>query len=67
MLKRLQADGTISIIDLLDILCPSKTCTFTDEKGTTLYLDSASHPSVQAIRKSAPLIRKILSAPVRSS
>lgn len=63
-LSELQSQGTISIVDLIDIFCPRKTCTYEAIDGQMLYRDAWSHPSVEAARLSAPLIRDVLTAPV---
>jgi peptidoglycan/LPS O-acetylase OafA/YrhL len=67
ILSALQNQGKISIVDLIDVFCPLKTCTYQEVNGQMLYRDALSHPSVEAMRLSAPLIREVLTAPVRFS
>jgi peptidoglycan/LPS O-acetylase OafA/YrhL len=64
MLKDLQANGEITVIDLFDIFCPGELCTYNAENGELLYRDEHSHPSIEAVRLSAPSIRAILAAPI---
>jgi hypothetical protein len=63
-LSALQERGKISIVDLIDVFCPDKTCTYSLPDGQMLYRDVLSHPSVEAARLSGPLIRDVLIAPV---
>lgn len=59
MLSRLHSQGRIAIVDLIDVFCPDKTCTYNANNGQILYRDVFSHPSVEAVRLSAPLIRDV--------
>lgn len=59
-LHRLQAKNLLTIIDLFEIFCPLKACQYTEPQGKVLYRDEFSHPSVEAVRLSAPAIRSIL-------
>ena len=63
VLSALQTQGKISIVDLIDVFCPRKTCTYEAANGEVLYRDEFSHPSVEGVRLSAPLIRDVLTAP----
>ena len=63
ILSSLRDQGKIAIVDLIDVFCPRKTCTYQASNGQTLYRDVYSHPSVEAARLSAPLIRDVLTAP----
>ena len=67
ILSAFQNQGKLSIVDLIDVFCPRKTCTYEAVNGQILYRDERSHPSVEAARLSGPLIRDVLTAPVRFS
>jgi peptidoglycan/LPS O-acetylase OafA/YrhL len=67
LMSALENQGKISIVDLIDIFCPRKTCTYEAVNGQMLYRDERSHPSIEAAVLSAPLIRDVLTAPVRFS
>jgi hypothetical protein len=60
LLRSLEAQGRLRIIDLFDLFCPGTICTYESADGVVLYRDSHSHPSVDAARLSAPWIRTIL-------
>ena len=60
ILNRLQNKGIIRIVDLTDVFCPGKICDYMSRDGQLLYRDQFAHPSVEAARASAPLIRKVL-------
>jgi hypothetical protein len=63
VLVALQNKGDIRIIDLFEIFCPDRICTYEAKNGQILYRDEWSHPSVEAARLSAPIIREVLTAP----
>jgi peptidoglycan/LPS O-acetylase OafA/YrhL len=65
-LSALQDRGKISIVDLIDVFCPNKTCTYSLPDRQILYRDVLSHPSVEAARLSGPPIRDVLIAPLHS-
>lgn len=60
LLARLQDQEKIAIVDLIEVFCPGKICTYEASNGEMLYRDSFSHPSVEAARLSEPLIRSVL-------
>jgi hypothetical protein len=62
-LTSLQRQHKIAIIDLMEVFCPGETCTYSAKDGAVLYRDASSHVSVEAARRSAPAIRRILLAP----
>jgi peptidoglycan/LPS O-acetylase OafA/YrhL len=67
-LATLEKDGSIAVVDLLDVFCPGDTCTYDAKEGLVLYRDIYSHPSSEAARLSGPTIRRILThAPERRS
>jgi hypothetical protein len=61
-LNTLRNEGKISIVDLMDVFCPGTMCTYDSRTGQMLYRDVWSHPSVEAARLSAPLIRRVLTS-----
>ncbi len=68
-LTALRHQKEISIVDLIDVFCPGKVCTYESSNGQLLYRDVWSHPSVEAARLSAPIIRSVLTSddlPVRT-
>jgi peptidoglycan/LPS O-acetylase OafA/YrhL len=60
VLSGLQANNTISVVDLFDVFCPKETCTYYGKNNAVMYRDEFSHPSVEAVRLSAPLIKSVL-------
>jgi peptidoglycan/LPS O-acetylase OafA/YrhL len=58
----LEAEGKLRIVDLFDIFCPEEQCTYNAKNGQLLYRDEYSHPSVEGIRLSSPIIRKVLTS-----
>ena len=62
MLTDLSNPGKIKVVDLLDIFCPGKMCTYNSADGQMLYRDDESHPSVAAARLSAPIIRDVITS-----
>ncbi|MBE9138070.1 acyltransferase [Nodosilinea sp. LEGE 07088] len=50
------------VVDLFDLFCPGDRCTYTAPTGEILYRDEYSHPSIEAVRLSAPIIRQILTS-----
>ena len=61
-LTSLESQGKLAIVDAFDIFCPEEHCTYRAKNGQILYRDEHSHPSVEAARLSAPLIRKVLTS-----
>jgi len=59
-LSSLQEQRDITVVDLMDEFCPGEICTYEAEDGQMLYRDISSHPSVEAARLSAPVIRTAL-------
>lgn len=55
------AEGSgVAIVDLIDVFCPGDVCDYRAENGVILYRDAFSHPSVEAARLSAPVVRRAL-------
>ncbi|AFZ44034.1 acyltransferase 3 [Halothece sp. PCC 7418] len=63
LLTSLQGEGKLTVIDLFDVYCPKAECTYYAQNGQLLYRDEYSHPSVESVRLSAPIIREGLTAP----
>ncbi|MGG6239086.1 acyltransferase family protein [Nodosilinea sp. AN01ver1] len=61
-LRALENKGKIRVVDLFDVFCPNDRCTYSAANGEMLYRDENSHPSVEAARLSAPIIREILTS-----
>ena len=59
-LSDLQSSNMIQIVDLFGIFCPNAACTYLGKDNSILYRDEYAHPSVEAARLSAPLIRSVL-------
>ena len=59
-LESLRREGAIELVDLMPVFCAGETCGFEAPNGQLLYRDDSSHPSVEAARLSAPLIRRAL-------
>ncbi len=66
-LTTLRKQKQITVVDLIDVFCPGKMCTYDSSDGQMLYRDSSSHPSVEAARLSAPIIRSVLTSDDRRS
>jgi peptidoglycan/LPS O-acetylase OafA/YrhL len=62
VLSALEKQGKLRIVDLFDVFCPGKECTYNAKNGQILYRDENSHASVEGARLSAPIIRKVLTA-----
>jgi peptidoglycan/LPS O-acetylase OafA/YrhL len=60
VLRGLEAQGLLAVVDLIDHFCPGETCGFEGPDGTLLYRDMHSHPSVEAARQVAPRIRAVV-------
>ena len=60
VLSDLQLNNAIYTADLFDVFCPSTSCTYLSKDHSVLYRDEFSHPSVEAVRLSSPLIKSIL-------
>ena len=58
ILSALRRQGKITLVDLMDLFCPGTTCTYHAMNGQMLYRDVFSHPSVEAVRLAAPIIRE---------
>jgi peptidoglycan/LPS O-acetylase OafA/YrhL len=64
MLVSLESSGKLRIVNLFDVFCPGEKCTYNAPNGQFLYRDE-SHPSVEAARLSAPIIRQVLTSSQR--
>lgn len=62
ILISLEAERKLRIVDLFDIFCPEEQCTYNAKNGQILYRDEFSHPSVEGVRLSSPIIRKVLTS-----
>ena len=62
VLVSLEVEGKLRIIDIFDVFCPEEQCTYNARNGQVLYRDEYSHPSVESVRLSSPIIRKLLSS-----
>ena len=62
MLNTLRNQRKITVVDLIDVFCPGNVCTYDSSDGQMLYRDVWSHPSVEAARLSAPIIRNVLTS-----
>lgn len=60
ILRKLDRQHAIVLVDLFDMFCPGKYCTFVDPSGRVLYRDEFSHPSVEAAEEAAPIFRRLL-------
>jgi peptidoglycan/LPS O-acetylase OafA/YrhL len=65
LLTELENQGTLQVVDLFDLFCPEGACTYRSKGGEILYRDEHSHPSKQAVRLAAPLIRRVLTSAPR--
>jgi hypothetical protein len=63
MLVSLESAGKLRIVNLFDVFCSGEQCTYNAPNGQFLYRDEFSHPSIEAVRLSAPIIRKVLTSP----
>lgn len=63
MLRDLERDQKLRVVDLFDHFCPSEFCTYESKKVPLLYRDEWSHPSAAAVRSVAPVIRSALNRP----
>jgi peptidoglycan/LPS O-acetylase OafA/YrhL len=61
MLVSLESSGKLHIVNLFDVFCPGEKCTYNAPNGQFLYRDE-SHPSIEAARLSAPIIRQVLTS-----
>ncbi|MGC2410438.1 MAG: acyltransferase family protein [Methyloceanibacter sp.] len=50
------------VLDLFDVFCPADRCTFQAHRGTFMYRDEASHPSVEANIMSQPQLLRVVQA-----
>lgn len=62
VLVSLEVEGKLRIVDIFDIFCPEEQCTYNAKNGQFLYRDEFSHPSVEAVRLSSQIIRKVLTS-----
>jgi peptidoglycan/LPS O-acetylase OafA/YrhL len=62
VLVSLEAEGKLRIVDIFDVFCPEEQCTYNAKNGQVLYRDEFSHPSVEGVRLSSPIIRKVLTS-----
>ena len=57
MLNKLENENVLVSVDLLDIFCPDKICTFRNKDGIILYRDHF-HPSTAAAKLSSKKIKE---------
>jgi peptidoglycan/LPS O-acetylase OafA/YrhL len=62
VLVSLEAEGKLHIVDIFDVFCPEEQCTYNAKNGQLLYRDEFSHPSVEGVRLSSSIIRKVLTS-----
>jgi hypothetical protein len=62
VLVSLKAEGKLHVVDIFDVFCPEEQCTYNAKNGQFLYRDEYSHPSVEGVRLSSPIIRKVLTS-----
>lgn len=62
LLTSLDKENKLRVIDIFDIFCFEEQCTYFAKNGQLLYRDAYSHPSVDAVRLSSSIIRKILTS-----
>ena len=68
MLKSLENKyRNFAVLDLFDVFCPGEFCKFLNDKGTYLYRDEYSHPSVEASILSQPVLLKTVDRLIRKS
>jgi peptidoglycan/LPS O-acetylase OafA/YrhL len=67
LLTSLGNQKKITVVDLLDIFCPEEICSYQAKNGDILYRDVWSHPSIEGVRLSAPVIRRALNPVAFSS
>jgi peptidoglycan/LPS O-acetylase OafA/YrhL len=60
ILVSLEEKGKLQIVDIFDVFCPEEQCTYHAKNGQFLYRDEFSHPSVEGVRLSSSIIRKVL-------
>lgn len=58
-------NGKVSVVDLMDVFCPYTLCTYEASNGQILYRDEWSHPSVEAARLAAPVIRGVMESAIK--
>ncbi len=66
MLNKLENENLLVTVDLLDIFCPEKICTFRNKDGTFLYRDII-HPSSKAAELSSKKIKQSFDKLIKSS
>ena len=59
LLRRLERQGALRVVDLFDAFCPGPRCTYLGADGTVLYRDEHSHPSIESLRRLAPQLRRL--------
>lgn len=59
-LTALEADGILTVVDLMEVFCVRENCTYDSADGQMLYRDVWSHPSVEAARLAGPIIQDAL-------
>ncbi len=62
MLRQLQQQHRLVLIDLLDLFCPGPVCTFIGNDHRVLYRDEFSHASVEAASDAAPIFRQVFTS-----
>lgn len=66
MLTQLEEDEAVTIIDLIDLFCDDRMCSYQTNDGTFLYRDQFSHPSVEASRLASPRVAEALASVISS-
>jgi peptidoglycan/LPS O-acetylase OafA/YrhL len=60
LLRQLEQEGLIEVVDLFDVFCPTDLCTYRGPGGEILYRDVFSHPSIEGSRASGALIAEAI-------
>lgn len=50
------------VLDLFDVFCPKQKCTFLNERGTFMYRDEFSHPSIEGSKDSRSKLLSVVNA-----
>lgn len=61
VLKANALKHSITLVEVFEIFCPGKKCTYVDKKGNMLYRDEFSHPSREAAMRSSKIFENQLS------
>lgn len=57
VLKANALKHNITLVEVFEIFCPGKECTYADKKGNMLYRDEFSHPSREAAMRSSKIFQ----------